>query len=396
MPLTPGLTDRIAARVAERGIGGLVWALALDDDVATGALGWRDPVGETTPMSVDTLFRIASVTKPIVGALAMRLWESGAIGMDEPVATWLPELADVRVLRDADGPWDGPTEALHRPITVRDVLELRTGWGMAFGQTEQPHLLRLWELGIGPGVTTAERSADELVARLATVPLAEQPGTRWRYDVASDLLGVLLERATGEPLDVLLRREILELVGMTETAFWVEGDDVGRLSESSGADDGGPRVVWDPPDGRWSRRPAMFSGGAGLVSSAADLVAFGRMLARGGTVRGTRVLGADVVREMTTDRLTRDQRQEAALDHMGWGLGIGVRAEDTARGWPTVGCLSWDGGLGSRLLIDPGRDLVLVVLATDFFESPGMPAVLDDITSEVADLLLEDGAIVGA
>lgn len=100
------------------------------------------------------------------------------------------------------------------------------------------------------------------------------------------------------------------------------------------------------------------------------------------------------MREMTTDRLTRDQRRVAALGHMGWGLGVGVRAEDAARGWPTVGCLSWDGGLGSRLLIDPGRDLVLVVLATDSAESPGIPAVLDDITDEVAASLVQTGAIV--
>lgn len=390
------VSDRLAAHVNDQGVGGLAWAVSVDDEVESGALGWSDPPRQEHPMPADGLFRIASVSKPIVAVAALQLVDEGLVGLDEPVDDVLPELADRRVLVDGDGPVDQATVPADRPLTLRDLLTFRCGLGYDFGvDGPQPLVERLWELGVGPGPTAPQCSPDDFMARLADLPIADQPGARWRYHVGSDIVSVLVERVRGATLDVVLARDLFEPMGMDDTGFWVRPEQLDRFGASRTEDESGAMAVWDEPDGRWASPPQFRSGATGMVSSVADLVTFGRMLLNGGVGPTGQVLSADLVAEMTTDQLTDEQRRAARIDDrgdaLGWGLGAAVRRRAATSGWPPVGSFSWDGGLGSRWIIDHDRHLCAVLLCTDGFTGGGPPAVMDEFVRAIADTLHPDG-----
>lgn len=381
--------ERMAWHAREGGVGGLAWAVSIGGDVESGAAGWLDPDRATRPMPTDGIFRIASVSKPIVAVAALQLVDAGLIGLDDPVDDVLVELADRRVLVDADGPLDQPTVAAERPLTLRDLLSFRCGFGMDVDdEVRQPLLDRLWEWGIGPGPTPPACSPDEFMVRLGRLPLADQPGTRWRYHTGSDIVSVLIERVRGETLDQVVERDVFAPLGMTDTGFVLRPDQLERVGACRMVDDDGELGAWDEPDGRWSTPPSFRSGAAGLVSTTADLIAVGQMLLRGGEGPNDRLLSPELVEEMTTDQLTDDQRRVARIDSesaaLGWGLGVAVRREPSSGAWPPVGSYGWDGGLGSRWLVDPTNDLCAVVLSTDAFSSPAAPAVMADFVDAVA------------
>lgn len=367
----------------EAGVGGLAWALSVGDEVRRGAAGWLDADGRSRPMPADAIFRIASVTKPIAAVAALQLVDEGIVDLDDPIDEVLPELANRRVLVDPRGPIDGPTVAAERRVTLRDLLTFRSGDGMDFRAGDEPLVQRLWDLDIGPGPKGPDCSSDEFVSRLGGLPLADQPGRRWRYHVASDVAGVLVERVRGASLDEVLAERVLGPLGMVDTGFWVPADRLDRVGVARMSEDGGPLAVWDEPNGRWAEPPPCCSGAAGLVSTTDDLVAFGRMLLRRGTdPDGGQVLSPALVEAMTTDQLTDEQRVNASIEDeagaQGWGMGLGVRHVAAPAGWPTPGALSWDGGLGSHWVVDPARDLVAVLLMTDeFFTSPVRAAMAD-------------------
>lgn len=380
--------QRLAA--GDTGVGGLAWALSVGDAVAQGSAGFLHPSRRTTPMPRDAIFRIASVSKPIVAVAALHLIEQGLFGIDDPVDDVLPELADRRVLVDPTGPLDGDTVAAARSITLRDLLTFRFGLGMDFDFDQpQPVLDRMWELGIGPGPTGPDHTPDRFMELLGSLPLVDQPGTRWRYHTGSDVISVLIERIRDEPLDAVLARDVFDPIGMVDTGFRVDADRRTRLGECRMTDDG-ELVTWDGPHGRWAEPPAFRSGAAGLVSTTADLVAFGRMLLRGGDSPGGRVLSPESIRLMVTDHLDDEQRCAAKIDDgsdaLGWGLGLGVRHRAEAA-WPPAGSYGWDGGLGSRWLVDPDRDLCAVILLADAYDTPGSAAALDGFVSAVGDLV---------
>lgn len=383
------LRQHMEAQVREGGVGGVAWAVSqvgTEGDGPTsssGAAGWLDPEHRRRPLPEDAVFRIASVTKPVVAVAALQLVEEGLIGLDDPVDPVLHELADRQVLVDPTGPLDQSTVPAERPLSLRDLLTFRCGLGMDFDlDVPQPLLERLWELGIGPGPTPPTCPPDEFMVRLGHLPLLDQPGTRWRYHTGADIAGVLVERLRGEPLDVVLARHVLGPAGMVDTGFQARPDQMGRFGSCRMFDDAGVLGTWDEPEGRWSVAPAFRSGAAGLVSTTADLVAFGQLLLQGGVGEHGPVLGRELVEEMTTDQLTEEQRAVARIDGegvgLGWGLGLGVRHRAGAGGWPPAGSYGWDGGLGSRWLVDPAQGLCAVVLTTDAFSSPAGTKVLDD------------------
>ncbi|MGF1598612.1 MAG: serine hydrolase domain-containing protein [Acidimicrobiales bacterium] len=383
------LEDLMATHVDAGGVGGIAWAIGLGDRVVSGSAGWLDPDRRQRPMPADGLFRIASVSKPVVAVAALQLVEAGLAGLDEPVDGVLPELADRRVLADAAGPLDQRTVPAERPLTLRDLLTFRCGLGMDFDfDTPQPVLERLWEWGIGPGPTPPACDPDEFMARLGQLPLADQPGTRWRYHTGSDIVSVYIERLRGETLDVVLERDVFAPLGMDDTGFWVRPDQLGRFGACRMVDDDGDLTVWDEPDGRWSSPPSFRSGAAGLVSTTADLLAFGRMLLAGGEGPSGPVLAPGLVEELTTDQLTDEQRSAAGIDEggvaLGWGFGVGVRHHTGPAGWPGGGSYGWDGGLGSRWLVDPSDDLCAVVLSTDAFTSPEPPPLMSAFVDGIA------------
>ena len=231
-------------------------------------------------------------------------------------------------------------------------------------------------LGSGPPEPQSPPEPDEWMRRLATLPLLYQPGERWLYNTGSDVLGVLIARAAGQPLDVFLRERVLDPLGMVDTGFSTSNTD--RLGACYTTDpETGSKVLYDDPDGQWAKPPAFPSAAGGLVSTIDDMHAFGRMLLAGGRLPdGSRLISAASVAAMTTDQV--GGTGPSPDGSQGWGFGVGVQIRRTGLG-PSVGGYGWSGGLGSSWANDPDARLVGVVLTTDAFTSPfPMPAAIRD------------------
>jgi CubicO group peptidase (beta-lactamase class C family) len=377
MGLNKGGLDRFgavaASHVSDDKVPGLVALVAHGDEVHVEAIGTLAIGGR--PVERGSLFRIASTTKPITAVATLALVREGLFELDEPVDRLLPELANRRVMRRMEGPLDDTVPAVG-PVTVRGLLTFTFGFGMAlqmFMATEPwPVVAAATQAGlatIGPPQPDAFVDPDTWIAHFGELPLLAQPGEQWLYNTGSHVLSVLCARAAGMSYDEVLRTRIFEPLGMADTGFYTE--DVLRLATAYQPTADG-NVVWDPPDGQWSRPPAFYDGAAGLVSTVDDLLAFARMLLRGGDP----VLTADQVREMSYDHLTAPQREfgMAFLGGRGWGLGTSVVLDG-----PWAGAIGWDGGLGTSFLVHPERDLAVIVLTQRMFDTAQAPAVHTDL-----------------
>ena len=377
----------MAGHVERGAVPGLVTLVDRRGEVYVDAIGTK-AVGGGDPMRRDTIFRIASMTKPIVAAAAMILVEECTLRLDEPVDRWLPELAGRRVLRAIDGPLDDTVPA-NRPITTRDLLTLRLGIGAVMAPAGQyPIQDAMEEAGIAPGPDSPSLAPDEWMERLGNLPLIHHPGERWMYETGSDVLGVLISRAIGQPLGRFLRERIFEPLSMEDTAFHVPAEKRDRLASLYAADPetGELEAYDDAADSRWLHPPAFESGGGGLVSTVDDYRAFCRiMLNRGGHGSG-RILSRPSVALMTTDGLTPEQRMGAEMffgDGRGWGFGMAVvtRRDDLAA---TPGRFGWDGGYGTSGYSDPEEDMI-GILMTQRLAGPRSPGIdLDFWTSAYA------------
>jgi CubicO group peptidase (beta-lactamase class C family) len=369
-----------AGHVGDSKIPGLVALVASGDQVHVEALGRLGLDGP--PVARDSLFRIASTTKPITGAATMALVDEGLLALDDPVDGLLPELSGRRVLRRMDGPLDDTVPA-DRAITTRDLLTFTFGFGMAtemfMSPTPWPVVAAAVDLHlstIGPPNPDEQPEPDTWIANLGELPLLAQPGERWLYNTGASVLGVLLSRAAGQPLPEVIRTRVLEPLGMKDTAFWTE--DTRRLATAYRPTPDG-LVVWDRPDGTWSRPPKFADGAAGLLSTVDDLLALARMLLHDGAP----VLSEASARAMKTDQLTAAQKAHG-------GLGPDFFS---ARSWSFCqsvlddGSFGWDGGFGSSWLVDPNRDLVIVVLTQRMWESPELPQVHRDIQAAAYSML---------
>jgi CubicO group peptidase (beta-lactamase class C family) len=382
----PGQLERLREVMSDHvdrdTVGGVAWLASRDDDVEVGLSGTLTR-GESEPVRRDSVFRISSMTKPIVAAGALVLVEECRLRLEDPVDDLLPELANRRVLVDPTGPIDGDTVPAARPITGEDVLTFRLGLGMDFeAPWPQPSLEAMNELGLGSGPPEPQvpPEPDEWMRRLSTLPLLYQPGERWLYNTGSDVLGVLIARSAGQPLDVFLQERLFEPLRMVDTGFATRHVD--RLGTCyTRHPETGERLVYDAPQGQWAKPPAFPSGGGGLVSTLDDLHGFARVLLSGGRLPdGSRLLARASVEAMTTDHLGVDRGAAgpAPAGSQGWGYGVGVQVR---RVGPTrsVGSYGWDGGLGSSWANDPNRRLAGVVLTTDMFTAPfPPPAVIRD------------------
>jgi CubicO group peptidase (beta-lactamase class C family) len=376
------LSDVMTAHVERDTVGGVAWLAARDGDVAAGVAGVLTR-GEPEPVRRDAIFRIASMTKPVVAVGALILMEECRLRLDDPVDDLLPELADRRVLVDPRGPMDGATVPAVRPITVRDVLTFRLGLGLDFeAGWPQPLFEAMGALGMGGGPPQPQvpPEPDEWLRLLSTLPLLYQPGERWLYDTGSDVLGMLIARAAGRPLDVFLRERVFEPLGMVDTGFFAPQPE--RLGSCYGTDpDTGSRFVYDPPGGQWSKPPAFPSGGGGLVSTLDDYYRFARMLMSVGRLPdGSLLLSRPSVEAMTTDHLgPRSGAHGPSPDGtQGWGFGVAVQVRSTGPATP-AGSYGWAGGLGTSWANDPTERLIGVVLTTDMFTGPWPPpAVIRD------------------
>ncbi|MEI7915064.1 MAG: serine hydrolase domain-containing protein [Mycobacteriaceae bacterium] len=327
-------------------------------------VGFRD-VETGLPMSRDTIFRIASMTKPVTVAAAMALVEEGKLALSDPVSRWLPELADMRVLADPTGPLDNTVAAV-RPITIDDLMTHRSGLAYSFSV-------------VGPiarayaGVSLRQ-DQDSWLSEVARLPLVHQPGERLTYSHATEVLGIALSRIEDKPLHAVLAERIFEPLGMTDTGFWISPDKraraatMYRLSEESElrSDALGPIPV---------KEPRFCQGGASLVSTADDYLRFARMLLAGGEVDGVRVLSEDSVAAMRTDRLTEEQKRQPFLGAPFWiGRGFGLNLSvvtDPSRsgqlfGPGGVGTFGWPGAYGTWWQADPANDLILIYLIQNY------------------------------
>lgn len=329
-----------------------------------------------TPLRHDTLFRIASMTKPLTSVAFMMLVERRQVALDDPVTDLLPEFAALRV---------GTQGEAARPMRMIDLL--RHTSGLTYGLQRRTAIDARYR-ALGLDEFQQKRTGDEFIAALAALPLEFQPGTAWNYSVATDVLGVVVERLTGRSLEEVIRACICDPLGMGDTWFVVPRDRTDRLADAWRlADDGESTVAdWGARSG-WQRSGRLHSGGGGLVSSTADYHRFARMVLRGGELDGVRLLKPETMAMMVGNQLPggRDLAalstgmfSEADYAETGFGLGFAV----DGRG----GAFYWGGVFSTFFFVDPG-EAIIAVMMTQF-----MPSSLHPIRAELRAAV--DGAIV--
>ncbi|MET8513810.1 serine hydrolase domain-containing protein [Streptomyces sp. NPDC005077] len=377
------LHDILDAHVSKWTVPGAVGLVARGDRTEVQAAGSADVEG-TVPMARDSIFRIASMTKPIVAAAVMMLVEEGRIALDEPVGRWLPELASPKVLRTPSGPLDDVVPA-NRPITVFDLLTFRAGYGFPSDFT-LPGVAPLFsELKQGPEPADVP-APDEWMATLSRIPLLNQPGEAWLYNTCSDIQGVLIARVAGRSLPEFLDERLFGPLGMVDTGFAVPAAKLDRFTSLYRIDPNGDPQLVDAPDGQWSSVPAFPSGAGGLVSTLDDWLAFARMMLADGTFDGRRLLSPASVRRMTTDHLTPAQREagELFIEGQGWGFGGSVDV-GTTEPWNVPGRYGWIGGTGTTGHFVPSTGTVTIMLSQLEMTGPTPPALMRDFWRYAAD-----------
>ncbi|WP_404401478.1 serine hydrolase domain-containing protein [Pelagibacterium halotolerans] len=356
-------------------VPGLTWAVDWEDHTRVEAAGAMAFGG--APMHPDSIFRIASVSKPITAAAAMVLVDDGKIDLDDPVDRYLPELANRRVLRSVDGPLDDTVPA-RRAITLRDLLTFRFGLGALASLPESaPIRMAMAERDLEPGEEIFPGTSDEYMRRMSDLPLAYQPGEVWLYHTGSEVAGVLVERVAGKPLGAFMNERIFSPLGMKGTGFYVTPANIGRLVTAYMPDASilKPTVFDAPIAGRFSKPPLFESGGGGLVSTAGDCLAFYSLLANEGGLGGVRVLSRQAVAAMTSNQLTPEQMRaveaRSLLGGDGWGLGVSVQED---------GSFGWIGSYGTVAFCDPAQRLTAILMTQRLMdlESSDLPPTMRD------------------
>jgi CubicO group peptidase (beta-lactamase class C family) len=347
-----------SGRVA--GASAVVWEKGRE--VYFGAFGMADREANR-PMTRDVIAQIFSMTKPVTGVALMQLYEQGKFKLDDPLAKYLPEFANVRVYAGGDS--SAPTfEAPSRPITVADITRHTAGFVTSPG-----------EKGVGPLFRAAnpqDRNATitQFAQRLATVPLAFQPGTRWSYGISVDVQAALVERLAGQPFQEYVKQHVLDPLGMRETRWYVPESDRARFAAIYQRDASGARVTHAPDStakayntNHW----ALFTGASGLTSTLDDYLRFARMLLNGGELDGARILRPETIRLMATNHLPATVRDSSFLTskgQVGFGIDFAVRVappKSAAENNGTVGEFFWDGAASTLFWVDPAHQLTAVL-----------------------------------
>jgi CubicO group peptidase (beta-lactamase class C family) len=353
---------RIAAwqqsQVDAGAFSGAVAAIARNGRVAyLRAVGFRDNA-KTIPLQPDAIFWIASMTKPVVSVAAMMLVEEGKLDLAAPVHQYLPELGDVMVGVETTDPASGQSklalEPQRRPMTVEDLL--RHTSGLVYGEDGNTLVHKLYrENGLYDAGLARDSTLKDFVSRVAKLPLAHQPGEVWEYGHSADVLGRVVEVASGQPLDRFLDSRLFKPLGMVDTGFWVPPEKLARLVDP-------PAGAAIRPDRDVTRPTTLFSGGGGLVSTAADYLRFCQMLLNGGELDGVHILSPATVRRMTTNALPPGIRFGNSTGSK-WGLGFAIRSDPA---WSTVpgsvGSFTWSGAWGTYFWVDPAEQLIAVQL----------------------------------
>jgi CubicO group peptidase (beta-lactamase class C family) len=344
----------------------------------TASVGWRD-LEARLPIERDTLFRIASMTKPITSTAALMLFEEGRFALDDPIARLAPEFSTMRVLRSPTGPLD-QTDPAARPITFEDLLTHRSG--LTYGSFHAGPIATAYDESLG-GDIDSNVAPDDWIAALASLPLIDQPGAAFHYGHSTDLLGLLIQRIEDAPLGDVLERRIFGPLGMKDTGFTVAKEKKDRRAGLHGFDESGRLTTrLTAPGGAFlPERPenmAFVSGGQGLWSTVDDFLTFSRLFVSGGVVDGVRLLRPETVSLMASNHLTEHQRANATMFGMpifaghGFGMGVAVVMEpekaDPLRCGGGVGAVGWPGAYGGWWQADPNDKSVLIFLAHNMVE----------------------------
>lgn len=320
------------------------------------------------PMPTNALFRISSMSKPIVALALLQLVEDGLIGLDDPVADWLPELAQPRVLTRFDAPLDSTVPA-QTPITVEHLLSSRFGAGILAMPPDatpiQREISRLGLLGFGPDDPANPMSPSEWLRHIGELPLLAQPGSNWFYNVATLVQGILVSRIAGKSLSKQISERITGPLNMVDTGFFVPAEKKDRLTAAYAAD---LSQTDNPGSSAWLQ-PQRFE--TSMVSTAADYLAFASMLGHRGKGPNGQLIGDSQLRAMLSDQLTASQRQAgtAFLDGRGWGYGVSVDADrQIVDGW--AGEIGWAGGLGTSWTSRLEHNSAIVILGCRAIDHP--------------------------
>lgn len=358
------ITSVVEAHVKAGRIPGAVMLVSRGGRIVySEAVGAQDPQAGT-PMRPDAIFRIYSMTKPIVSVAVLQLVEQGRIQLGDPIGMYLPELANLRVgieQPDARGIPQLQTASAKRQITVQDLLRHTSGltYGIFGKGLVKDQYLK--------GSVHRPQTNAHLVQKLGGIPLMFEPGTTWEYSHSTDVLGALVERVTGKTLDAALKEQILDPLGMTDTGFWIEPDKHSRLAEPFSVD---PDTKQPVNLLNAKQPPSYLSGGGGMVSTAMDYMLFAQMLLDKGQLNGVRILSPEMVEFMTSDHLAPAGILETSLKRgasylpgpgYGFGLGVGVRVSEGGPAIPgNVGDFYWGGLGGTYFWVDPKEDLVAI------------------------------------
>lgn len=342
------------ADVASGKIPGAYLVIARNGQVAfSEGFGVQGP-GQTAPMTEETIFRVFSMTKPIVSVTAMTLVEDGKLSVDDPVSKYLPEYANLTVLQA-----DGSTRPAQNPMLVRHLMSHTSGIIYGFVQPNSPLGKMYAEAGEGDPAKTAREQA----RIFAGLPLVAEPGTAWNYSRSTDVLGAVLEVAAGQPLDVLVKERVTGPLGMTDTDFFQPASKASRFAQSKHSDP----LYYD-----YAERVAFLQGGGGISSTPEDYMRFAMMLAGEGTYRGVEILKPETLARMRVDETTPDIRSNGLFfpamgpmaNTMGFGLGFSLVLDDTKQR-PGAGTFSWNGIAGTEFWVDPKNDVVMAFFIQD-------------------------------
>jgi CubicO group peptidase (beta-lactamase class C family) len=370
------LHDGMQAFVDHHEVGGIVTLLSRDGRVVdVHASGFQD-VESRTPMRADTIFRIASMSKPITSVAVMMLYEEGKLLLTDPVSRFIPAFKTSRVMSA-----DGTTTPARRPMTIRDLLSHRSGITYGF-LNSGPVGDAYRKDGIADGLTVMPTTLAEAIDKLAAAPLVSQPGAAWNYSLSTDVLGRVVEVVSGKPFDVFLRERVFTPLAMNDTSFDVPDAKWSRFATVYAPDgSGGIRPMKDPesfgntvmsPGASYKPGKRYFSGGAGLTSTISDYAKFCQMLLNGGAADNARLLSPKTVELMTTNHTT-DLGAVGGLLGAGAGFGLGFKVTTEVGATQTMGSngmYGWSGIYGTVFWVDPKERLIAIMMVQRY---PGSP-----------------------
>jgi len=374
----------LSGHVERKEMPGLVALVSHHDDVHVETLGTMS-VGHPAPMKRDTIFRIASITKPVTAVAAMILVEECKLRLDESIEPWLPELANRRVLKSMSSELDDTVPA-RRAISVRDLLTSRMGFGSVMAMPDTypiQKLIREYRIGgDGPMLPSQMPGTEEWLRKLGSLPWMAQPGERWMYHVSIDVLGALIARVSGQSLGTFMRERIFDPLGMKDTAFHVPSEKIERLPafyffnrQTNTLD-----LFDGAANSAWGSEPLFESGGGALVSTIDDYFAFSRMMLKKGRAGREQVLSRATVELMTSDQVTAEQRAGAEIffgAYCSWGFGMAVDIQRSEI-FHTPGRFGWDGGFGTSAYTDPKEGTIGILFTQRLVDSPEPPNVRTD------------------